>query len=334
MTALREIFYGPEALGIASPAVLAKLAGVTVEEAKHFIQHQDIHQRFSVLDKKSLFVPITAEPWVWQIDLMFYGSQLTPILCCIDITSRLLRTAVLRNKSAQVVADAFARILDEGARVDGVESDDGAEFKGAFAKLLDARKIHHLVYPSTQASDTAMAKVERVNGTLRTWLNKMPNAQRDLHSLVPELTDFYNCKVHSITGLSPDDFVSKYDENYKLQDKHEKAFGAEPSQRINEQYQVGTRVRLAKTHGTFGKRSQAKWTKEIHTITGREGYNFTVDGKDKPYRAWEMLPVLEPVGDREQTPVVVEPRAPLKVEPLVKGRVPRARKVKVNKDYV
>ena len=68
---LRDAFYGPEAYGIAPPKVLAKLAGVSVEEAKHFIQHWLVHQQFKKIDKQSLFVPITADPHTWQADLMF-----------------------------------------------------------------------------------------------------------------------------------------------------------------------------------------------------------------------------------------------------------------------
>lgn len=181
---LRDVFYGDKVLGIGSPQLLAKIAGVSLDKAKDFIKHQEASQRFRKLSRSKLFVPITAEPYTWQLDLMFYGTTLIPILVCVEITSRLLRTAVLRNKEASTVAQAFEKILLDN-EVKSIETDDGSEFKGAFAKLLQAKRINHLTYPSTEGSNTALAKVERVNGTLRTWLNKLPNAQTQLHSWVP-----------------------------------------------------------------------------------------------------------------------------------------------------
>ena len=76
-----------------------------------------------------------------------------------------------------------------------------------------------------------------------------------------------------------------------------------------------------------------KWSKEVHTIESREGYSFYVNGREKPLRAWELLPVEEPVGDREQevqvaeVPVFHEP-----VESLVSGREKRKKIIKVVKE--
>lgn len=46
-----------------------------------------------------------------------------------------------------------------------IESDSGGEFKAEFDKVLKKHKIEHYRYPSTDAANTALSKVERVNGT-------------------------------------------------------------------------------------------------------------------------------------------------------------------------
>ncbi len=67
--------------------------------------------------------------------------------------------------------DMLEDIREAGEPIVSIESDDGGEFKGAFQRVLDAEGISHLTYPSTSASDTALSKVERVNLTLRKFLN-------------------------------------------------------------------------------------------------------------------------------------------------------------------
>lgn len=324
MVGLQGAFYGDESLGLASPELLAKIAGVSLEQAEDFIRHQEVNQRFRKLSRSKLFLPITAEPWTWQVDLMFYGTTLIPVLVCVEITSRLLRTAVLRNKEARTVAEAFEQILDT-TTIKAIETDDGSEFKGAFAKLLKEKGIEHLVYPSTEASNTALAKVERVNGTLRTWLNKMPNAQTKIYEWMPKLEDFYNSKRHSSTKQAPQSF-----QGFEQQTTKERIAGRDAMKLIHDTYKIGTRVRIAKKLNVFGKKSQARWNKEVHTITGREGNSFFVDGKDAPLRAWEMLPIEEPVGYPEKVDVEIIPRPkPVFVEEPRSKRVPKRKAERV-----
>ena len=196
---LRSVFYSDELLGLATPRQLAKVAGVSLNTAKEFIKRQAVHQRFRHISKTKLYIPITGEKWTWQVDLMFFHD--IPVLVCVEITSRLLRTAVLRNKEANTCAEAFRKILST-TTIKAIETDDGGEFKGAFEKLCKEHGISHLTYPSTDASNTALSKVERVNGTLRTWLNKLPVGPH-LHQWMPKLEDYYNHRVHSATGVAP-----------------------------------------------------------------------------------------------------------------------------------
>ncbi len=60
------------------------------------------------------------------------------MIVMIELTSRMVYTAVVKNRTAGVCAAAFKDMLEDireagGGRADGVdESDDGGEFKGAF----------------------------------------------------------------------------------------------------------------------------------------------------------------------------------------------------------
>jgi hypothetical protein len=88
-----------------------------------------------------LFVPVTASPGTYQIDTLFVKGK--PVIVMIELTSRKVYTAVVKNRTAEVCAAAFKDMLEDIREADepivSIESDDGGEFKGAFQRVLDAR---------------------------------------------------------------------------------------------------------------------------------------------------------------------------------------------------
>jgi hypothetical protein len=333
---LRELFYSDTLLGLATPKQLALAAresglALTQAEARDFIRKQAVTQRFRPIARKRLFVPVTASPGTYQIDTLFVKGK--PVIVMIELTSRKIYTAVVKNKTAEVCAAAFKDMLEDIREADepivSIESDDGGEFKGAFQRVLDAEDISHLTYPSTSASDTALSKVERVNLTLRKFLNK--TKYEHLSVAMPKITEFYNNREHSATKKAPNAFG---DADFPAQIVKERARGVQAVKTIERLYPVGAKVRMAVHLNLFEKKSQARWSKELFTVVRREGFSFFVEDskgeeRDKPLRAWEMLPVDE-VQDRPKVDVEYLPAvevAPAVVEPRPK----RAPKVKVER---
>jgi hypothetical protein len=290
-----------------------------------------VTQRFRPIARKRLFVPVTADPGTYQIDALFVKGN--PVIVMIELTSRKVYTAVVKNRTAEVCAAAFKDMLEDireaGELIVSIESDDGGEFKGAFQRVMDAEGISHLTYPSTSASDTALSKVERVNLTLRKFLNN--TKYEHLSTAMPKITEFYNNREHSATKLAPNDFKEA---DFAPQIVKERAKGVQAFKTIERLYPLGAKVRVAIHLNLFEKKSQARWSKELFAIVRREGFSFFVEdskGEErvKPLRAWEMLPVDEvqdrPKVDVEYLPAVED--APAMEEPRPK----RAPKVKVER---
>jgi hypothetical protein len=205
---LRDLFYSDTLLGLATPkqlALAARESGLALSQAqaRDFIRKQAVNQRFRPIARMHLFVPVTASPGTYQIDTLFVKGK--PVIVMIELTSRKVYTAVVKNRTAGVCAAAFKDMLEDireaGEPIVSIESDDGGEFKGAFQRVLDAEGISHLTYPSTSASDTALSKVERVNLTLRKFLNK--TKYEHLSTAMPKITEFYNNREHSATKKAP-----------------------------------------------------------------------------------------------------------------------------------
>jgi hypothetical protein len=160
---LTELFYDDTLQGLANAAQLRDYAKandvqITLAQAKAFIAAQATAQRFKKRRKAKLFIPITAPPWSYQIDTLKLAGK--SVIVLIEITSRKVYTAVVRDATADSAAEAMTemirKIRSEGNDILLVESDSGGEFAGAFDKMLRKEGVEHYRYPSTDASNTAL----------------------------------------------------------------------------------------------------------------------------------------------------------------------------------
>jgi len=168
--------------GLANPKQLQSYAKanntlITQAVAKEFIEKQGSAQRFTRLRKQNLFVPVTAPKWTYQIDNLTIAKKYIIIL--IEITSRKVYSRVVKDhsatKAAEAIEDMIKQIKEEGNDIKKIESDSGTEFFGRFETILEKYNIEHYRYPSTDSSNTALSKVERVNGTIRTFYEQKKN---------------------------------------------------------------------------------------------------------------------------------------------------------------
>lgn len=118
----------------------------------------------------------------WDADLMDMSQNPSQpggqqyILVVQDVFTRRLFAEALADKSHGTVAEAFRKILDShaSAELQQVTTDQGAEFRGDFADLLENRDIPHVVANQTNS----MATLDRAIKTIREALARRLQAQR------------------------------------------------------------------------------------------------------------------------------------------------------------
>ena len=328
-TLLRKLYYG-QLKGFGNAKDLWKLANtkfkVTQKQVKEFLDKQENQQRY----KKSagfgdLFVPVTADNYTYQCDLMFLTPEkgdykkrnyvLDPVLVVVEITSRKGYFRSMPDKTTKETAKAMASIIEEiydaNQKINVIEHDSGSEFIGQeFKRVLIDHDIDSKQYPRAENSKTALSKVERLNGTIRGWWNRYFRGRMSPAEAIPLIQEKYNATKHRTTGQEPQHITTKNEyAKVRLEDELR---GAEARNNITNNFHVGLQVRLKLPRDVFAKGSEAKWSKGIHTITEQEGYNFKVDNEPKLYRAWEMLPVQEVQKAPKRKQV---PRRPQAVRP-------------------
>ena len=83
--------------------------------------------------------------------------------------------------------------------------------------------------------------------------------------LLPNLINFYNEKIHSSIGISPNE-ASKNPEKLQTQINNENNINENNRFSVKSKFNIGDRVRIFKYKNKFEKGYTAKWTNEIFVI--------------------------------------------------------------------
>ena len=318
---LRSIYYSKKHNGLLTAQQLAdearkRYVNITVPEAQAWIDKQENVQRFKK-PSKQLYNSITAPIGTYQCDLLFLKqhSKLVPVLVMVEITTRKGYFRVLPDKTTKSTAAALQDILTiADPPIDAVEHDSGSEFLAEFKDLLEANSITIVQYPRAENSKTALGKVERLNGTIRRWFNKSFKGQTTVKVAIPKIETYYNNHVHSATGMKPNDIKT---EDTQVHAQYlDIVRGSKARRNITTTYKVGMKVRVKLPTDIFQKKSEARWSKDTHKITEKQGFNFKVDDKPQTFRAWELLPINAPVGKApKQAPLPPPPTPTLPPQP-------------------
>ena len=320
MEQLSDVFYGTLLGSVANPTILRDAAwrqgvDVSLKQATEFLRNQETNQRFKRQNPRPFHIPIIGKNNQYAADLMFFdrGSQNIPILIVQELTSRKAYAVVMANKSAETTLMAFKTILGQvekdGLAIESLEHDSGSEFHGVFKAYLIEHSIEDIEFPRGNASKTALGKLNVFVRTLRTMMERAEtNFGGDWRDLVSELVDVYNNTKSSSTGFAPNDVKTPDHFHFIRADE----MARNPSARVKvNALKDGTKVRVLIDTDIFRKGSRPKFSKEIYTITGREGYSFTLSNAEgnpvmasnmkgepinrvRPFRAWELLAIDEP----------------------------------------
>jgi hypothetical protein len=319
MERLTDVYYGTLLGATANPRVLRDAAwkqgvDVSLKDAAFFLQHQETNQRFKRQNPRPFHIPIVGKPNQYAADLMFFdrGSQNIPILIVQELTSRKAYAVVQNNKTAETTLKAFQSIRDQvrkdGFDIKSLEHDSGAEFHGSFKAYLTESGIEDIEFPRGNASKTALGKINVFIRTLRTMMERAEtNFGGDWRDLVHELIDVYNNTKSSSTGFAPNDVRTP--DHFAFIRAEDMGRNPGSHAKVNT-VEEGDKVRVLIDTDIFKKGSRPKFSKEIYTVTGRQGYSFTltnaagdpvmasnIKGEPlnsvRPFRAWELLKVEE-----------------------------------------
>ena len=144
-----------------------------------------------------------------QFDLIkiptLYSSKLKYIMTVKDHFSRMARAYLLTDKSAITTSKNLSLFLNQYTP-EMVQTDNGTEFKGAFSKLLDDKKIKHIrgrpYHPESQGSIESFNKY--LKQEIPKYLSKFDKNQLDSATALTNFLDNYNNhKKHSATKKTP-----------------------------------------------------------------------------------------------------------------------------------
>ena len=175
-------------------------------------------------------------------------------LVCIDVYTRLLRVAPLKNKTVQSVTNAMKQMIEKD-KPNTIESDQGSEFTSKEFKRLAKGTNISLSFVDT-SSHRPLGVVDSVCRTIRGVIERyftMYDA-RTYIDVLDNLVTNYNHTHHSGINSEPakpdlDYIKSSFLEKYRNALREEVAFN------------IGDKVRYIINGKTFENGTQAKWSK-------------------------------------------------------------------------
>ena len=207
---ISKIYYNPKSGYIGIDKLYQKVKEkdntITRTQIKNWLNKQEtnqLHKQEPI--KRSEMKQIVGPIGSYQADLMFFpkwkkqNDGYTIILTMIEINSRRGYAIPLKRKDGNSVPKAFEELLEdikEDTNQDEIfrlETDEGTEFSGKeFQKVL---KKHNIIWYSFKREDhNSLAKIERLNGTLRRKINLFLTAQNTVRwiDVLEAMIDGYN----------------------------------------------------------------------------------------------------------------------------------------------
>ena len=204
---------------------------------------------------------------LWQIDLADLqiisksNDNHRYLLTCIDVFSKYAFVVPVKNKTSEVVLNAFKNIISSsGRKPNNVQSDQGTEFVNLqFKKYLN--EIDTGFYQVN--SELKASVVERFNRTIKEKIYRyltLKNTNRYI-DVLNDLILSYNNSYHRSIKTSP---ASVNDDNQK---QIYKILYKDKKNNYNFNLSIGDLVRISKNKRIFEKGYTAGWTEEVFIVT-------------------------------------------------------------------
>lgn len=184
------------------------------------------------------------------------------MLMIMDLYTRQAWSFPLKTKSGKEVSAIF-RPFFRKHKTERLQTDEGKEFynKDVQGVLKDYGIELFSIYSPTKA-----AHVERLNRTIKGMLEKFFTATNSKNWLdvIDDVMHVYNNRKHRSLGMAPNEVPQRQQEAF------ENMYPFKPGQeKVNKiKFSIGTRVRLSKRKGTFGRGYEANWSTEEFFVSG------------------------------------------------------------------
>jgi hypothetical protein len=272
-----EIYYDPSR-GLTNPKdIYRKLhRKITLKDITEFVKNMDINQIYKPRDKTN-FIPISADPYTYQIDLLFLeqykraNSGYIGLLVIIEITSRKLWAYPIKSKNANEILNIMKNFINNN-KVKCIESDKGNEFMEV-KKYCEENDILYIMI-NKDDSKNAMAIVERVNRTIREKITKYQEAYDTYKyiDVIEKLINNYNNTIHRTLNATPNTA------NINIEQYHDPIPKIEKLQNIENEFNINDKVRILKNKKLFEKGSQ-NYTKTIYKIIEKNMNGYVVENE-------------------------------------------------------
>lgn len=216
---------------------------------------------------------------LWEADLVDlkslkeYNDGFSYLLVVVDVLSKYAWVEPLRNKTADVVTEAFKHILSTSKSTSPtisttinrspvyLQTDRGKEFIGApFQKFLTENDIRFRIAGNP---DIKASIVERFNRTLkeRMWRYFTHKNTHRYIDVLPQIVRSYNHTIHSTIKMTPASVTLDSAPLARL--NLQRRFKKHPR---GPKFRTGEVVRISKTKGVFDKGYKANWSEELFKI--------------------------------------------------------------------
>lgn len=187
------------------------------------------------------------------------------ILTVIDIFSKRANVAILKNKSAQNVCNAFEKIFQYFKPLK-LQTDNGKEFTNKCFKNL--MKKYSIIHFTTKNKEIKCAIVERFNKTLKNKMFKLFTSKGNNEYIeeINDLIESYNNTYHSSIKMKPND-VSEDNSHivfknlYGFKNKRELLRNLK-----NPKHKKGDKVRLKYEKKIMDRGYYPNWTDSLYDI--------------------------------------------------------------------
>jgi hypothetical protein len=158
------------------------------------------------------------------------------------------------------------KLLDVFPKISAIQSDNGPEFQQP--DFYQANNIKHIT--SKAYTPQTQGIVERWNGSLKRMIALLQTStgKRQWIDILPELVTNYNASIHATTKKKPNSVTQNDAETANLLKKRENTNPIKSRlNKLEQQIQVGTKVRVKLQKGALDKKNSRNFTTELYTVT-------------------------------------------------------------------
>jgi len=201
---------------------------------------------------------------IWACDLVDMTKVYTDngyryILNVVDCFSKYAWSIPLKSKKTEDLIDSFKRLF-KSQKPEKLWWD---EETGVYSDKFQMYLMNENVALYSTGSELGVTIVERFNRTLKQWMWKefTRNGNKKWVSLLPQLIEKYNNKVHRTIGMPPIEAIKEKNHQIVFARLYQFYGGIKTPK-----FKVGDRVRIYRWKKEFEKGYTPNWSKEIFTV--------------------------------------------------------------------